>query len=189
MRACAQRGWRQQQFHVPAKKEQRRTVKKLAIALEHAYHLGESLAQKRLGQARGTQEGLRDFLSGITEKAQGILTTFLVTVQDWFGIHGDEEEIEQSFDEMLENMTVLTAQSEIVDAIESGVFDTFLANQVQQVVWVAQPDACRLCQDNAGDGPVNLGEAFSSGDTMPPAHPRCRCHLDTIDGGDVWDET
>jgi hypothetical protein len=34
---------------------------------------------------------------------------------------------------------------------------------------------CPVCEGNGGDGEIALGELFSSGDEMPPAHPACRC--------------
>lgn len=32
---------------------------------------------------------------------------------------------------------------------------------------------CPVCEGNGGDGAIKLGELFSSGDEMPPAHPAC----------------
>jgi SPP1 gp7 family putative phage head morphogenesis protein len=46
---------------------------------------------------------------------------------------------------------------------------------VEKVEWNAvQP--CDICAPNDGQV-VNLGSAFESGDTEPPAHPNCRCAL------------
>lgn len=46
---------------------------------------------------------------------------------------------------------------------------------VERVEWNAvQP--CDICAPNDGQV-VNLGQAFDSGDTEPPAHPNCRCAL------------
>lgn len=46
---------------------------------------------------------------------------------------------------------------------------------VERVEWNAvQP--CDICAPNDGQV-VNLGQAFNSGDTEPPAHPNCRCAL------------
>lgn len=54
----------------------------------------------------------------------------------------------------------------------------YLANSVDMVSWVDAGDAkvCPRCLENAAS-PVRAGTAFPSGDTSPPAHPRCRCAL------------
>jgi hypothetical protein len=33
------------------------------------------------------------------------------------------------------------------------------------------------CDGNAADGVVGFGDSFSSGDSAPPAHPRCVCDV------------
>jgi hypothetical protein len=46
---------------------------------------------------------------------------------------------------------------------------------VERVEWNAV-EPCDICAPNDGQV-VNLGQAFDSGDTEPPAHPNCRCAL------------
>ena len=41
-----------------------------------------------------------------------------------------------------------------------------------------------VCEGNADDGPIAVGETFSSGDERPPAHPNCRCWLEPGDTGE-----
>jgi len=55
----------------------------------------------------------------------------------------------------------------------------YLKVSVQWVEWLTEADAkvCPLCQANADQGPVRLGESFSSGDDSPPGHKNCRCAL------------
>ena len=56
---------------------------------------------------------------------------------------------------------------------------------VERVEWNAvQP--CDICAPNDGQV-VNLGQAFDSGDTEPPAHPNCRCALLPVIEGMVDD--
>jgi 8-oxo-dGTP pyrophosphatase MutT (NUDIX family) len=43
-------------------------------------------------------------------------------------------------------------------------------------------NACDACAGNAAAGPITTGKKFPSGDTAPPAHPHCGCHLDTEGG-------
>jgi SPP1 gp7 family putative phage head morphogenesis protein len=57
--------------------------------------------------------------------------------------------------------------------------------EVEKVEWNAvQP--CDICAPNDGQV-VNLGQAFDSGDTEPPAHPNCRCALLPVIEGMVDD--
>lgn len=60
-------------------------------------------------------------------------------------------------------------------AMSVAALFTYQDAGIEQVEWnVVQP--CDLCAPNDGQV-VNLGEAFDSGDTEPPAHPNCRCAL------------
>lgn len=60
-------------------------------------------------------------------------------------------------------------------AMSVAALFTYQEAGLEQVEWaVAIP--CDLCAPNEGEV-VNIGEAFSSGDTEPPAHPNCRCAL------------
>jgi len=44
-----------------------------------------------------------------------------------------------------------------------------------QKQWLAEPSACDICAENAGEDWIPLEDEFSSGDDMPPAHPACLC--------------
>ena len=60
-------------------------------------------------------------------------------------------------------------------AMSVAAINFYQESGVEQVEWNAvQP--CDLCAPNDGQV-VNLGQAFDSGDTEPPAHPNCRCAL------------
>jgi hypothetical protein len=41
--------------------------------------------------------------------------------------------------------------------------------------WLAESDACDICEENAGQDWIPEDEDFSSGDDGPPQHPACRC--------------
>ena len=38
---------------------------------------------------------------------------------------------------------------------------------------------CDDCEANEAAGLIDLDEAFPSGDDSPPAHPNCRCTVET----------
>jgi SPP1 gp7 family putative phage head morphogenesis protein len=60
-------------------------------------------------------------------------------------------------------------------AMSVAAINFYQESGVEQVEWNAvQP--CDICAPNDGQV-VNLGQAFDSGDTEPPAHPNCRCAL------------
>jgi len=45
--------------------------------------------------------------------------------------------------------------------------------------WYAFHDACDDCVANMQVGAIPVHQAFPSGDMHPPAHPHCRCHMQT----------
>lgn len=51
--------------------------------------------------------------------------------------------------------------------------------QITTTRWGLDPSSrtCPRCITNAAAGPVPIGQAYPSGDTAPPIHPRCRCSL------------
>lgn len=51
--------------------------------------------------------------------------------------------------------------------------------------WLLGPDACEDCQANADAGVIQLGDSYPSGDTCPPAHPRCVCDVSPVVSEDL----
>lgn len=72
-------------------------------------------------------------------------------------------------------------------AMSIAAINFYQESGVEQVEWNAV-DPCDLCAPNDGQV-VNLGQAFDSGDTEPPAHPNCRCALLPVILGMVDDPT
>lgn len=64
------------------------------------------------------------------------------------------------------------ANTEYARAMTTASVETYEANQVAQVTWLAEDDACPECEANADGSPYELGDA-----PQPPAHPNCRCAL------------
>ena len=44
--------------------------------------------------------------------------------------------------------------------------------------WLAEADACPICDGNAAEDWIALDDAFSSGDDAPTAHTNCRCDVE-----------
>lgn len=89
------------------------------------------------------------------------------------------EEIAKSpaFDD---DRAMLIARTEIIAANNQGNMRGY-RNAAETGVRVMKEwldfDADDECSDNADDGPIDLDDVFSSGDSEPPAHPNCRCSV------------
>lgn len=46
--------------------------------------------------------------------------------------------------------------------------------------WLDDPLACPTCRGNAEAGPIDVDDAFPSGDQTVPAHPRCSCDVISV---------
>jgi hypothetical protein len=60
-------------------------------------------------------------------------------------------------------------------AISFATVERYKQGGLQQMEWEVS-DPCKICAQNTNQV-VNIGSAFNSGDTQPPAHPHCRCVL------------
>lgn len=70
---------------------------------------------------------------------------------------------------------VLTA---VVTAAGAAAMAAYAATGVEMGRWVTESDnVCPACRANADGGPVLIGEAYPSGHTNVPAHPRCACAI------------
>lgn len=76
----------------------------------------------------------------------------------------------------------MVSVTEIANAWESTAQDVMKSRGIQQRRWLTAGDDIvdgghpnGPCQDNEDAGPVDMNDAFPSGDMHPPAHPSCRC--------------
>lgn len=82
------------------------------------------------------------------------------------------------------------ATTEINRAVSAATLAVYAEAGIRAKEWLTAADqrVCPTCDRNAGDGPIPLDQAFTSGDNAPPAHPGgCRCALgpaDFMGGGD-----
>lgn len=80
----------------------------------------------------------------------------------------------------------MIADTEFARGMTSAALDTYSANGVEQVEWLAEGDACELCQENEDASPIGMGDDWPNGDV--PVHPLCRCAIapviDTSEGTD-----
>ena len=67
----------------------------------------------------------------------------------------------------------MVANTEYARAMTETSMDTYQANGVAQISWLAEDDACELCQENEDASPIAIDDDWPNGSV--PAHPSCRC--------------
>jgi hypothetical protein len=84
----------------------------------------------------------------------------------------------------------LISFTEISRAVGQGALESYKAAEedgvdVQKQWLTAEDDLVDedICQPNSDQGPIDLDDQFDSGDDAPPGHPRCRCRLVGVVGG------
>lgn len=72
----------------------------------------------------------------------------------------------------------MVAQTELTRAVSYSTLLTYQGQGVTKSIWLTAHDqrVCPICKDNDGES-RSVGQDFPSGDSQPPAHPRCRCAL------------
>lgn len=69
----------------------------------------------------------------------------------------------------------MIANTEYTRAMTEANVQTYSENEIEQVEWLAEGDACPDCAANADGSPYPLDSA-----PTPPEHPACRCALSPI---------
>lgn len=155
--------------------------------------MGATHAQTMLkSHRRGVLSGSRNLLS----RARDIVSGLIDHVRESIGkaldkeqTDEDGEELSQSdivdttINDLIEELPELIAETETVGAIESSVLDTLKDGGVQRIRWLAEPDACPMCQELAESEPISVNDEWQGGVSSPPLHPRCRCVVVPVDEG------
>jgi SPP1 gp7 family putative phage head morphogenesis protein len=70
----------------------------------------------------------------------------------------------------------MIARTEVARLVSAGSVSRYRSSGITEVIWVpASNDVCILCQANADEGAIPIGDSFTSGAQSPPQHPACRC--------------
>jgi SPP1 gp7 family putative phage head morphogenesis protein len=69
----------------------------------------------------------------------------------------------------------MIADTEYARAMTVTSLETYVSNNVAQLEWLAEGDACADCQDNADASPIAASDDWPNGDV--PVHPNCRCAI------------
>jgi hypothetical protein len=87
--------------------------------------------------------------------------------------------IEATMDNFGTSRAEMIAQTEINNSYNFGRHEIAVAAGFGEKAWITESgNPCVTCEDNEAEGWIPFGQAFSSGDQMPTAHPRCYCSLD-----------
>jgi len=94
------------------------------------------------------------------------------------GIPGLAKDLRTEFGDMQKYRSAMIARTETADALSQASLDTMkdMGIEGKEWVWHGSGD-CDICRDNDAEGVIPVGQAFSSGDMAPPAHPNCECAL------------
>jgi len=74
---------------------------------------------------------------------------------------------------------LLVTQTETTWAVSEAMVTAYLDAGITEARWQTADDdvTCLRCLANEAQGALPVGDQYASGDTSPPAHPRCRCGL------------
>lgn len=88
------------------------------------------------------------------------------------------DSINQYFDDTSDYSAMRIARTETINAYGAGTLEGYKqSGVVSGKYWIADANACPICEGNVDDGVIGLDEDFSSGDDAPAAHPNCECSL------------
>ncbi len=77
----------------------------------------------------------------------------------------------------LESRAMMIARTETSDALSQASLASMKDMGIEGKEWIVNNPDDGACLGNQADGVIPVGQAFSSGDMAPPAHPNCECAL------------
>jgi SPP1 gp7 family putative phage head morphogenesis protein len=159
----------------------------LAIPQSIRDELWKQAAQVRMGEEGlpYLEDEIRAGLDETFHEVKGITDTARNALRNMLKLAYDEREGHVEFGRMIrrefKQWSAAKAQqiavTEWARAAETAQLYAYTKNGVQTKIWYSLGDdrVCDQCENNAAEGEIPLGQAFSSGDQIPPAHPACRC--------------
>lgn len=146
---------------------------------------GHPAAAEHVVGASGAGDELRDLLADagvtISSVAQHRFDDMAQVLADGIARGDNADTIAKALEGVLAKpqWARLVAETETTRAVSAAALDNYRKAGLKAATWETGPDerVCEICDANAKQGPVPLGEPFASGDRYPPGHPRCRCAL------------
>ncbi len=159
------------------------------VGLDEDQDIVDQVSERAVEAAR---DQAAELVSDIDESTRSMLQDLIAgALEDNVGLSELTDMIAESA-AFGEDRASLIASTEVRNANERGVVEGLRgardAGNVVYKVWLAEEDACDICQGNADDGPIDVDDVFSSGDSEPTAHVRCRCAVTGEIGEDETDQ-
>jgi SPP1 gp7 family putative phage head morphogenesis protein len=122
-------------------------------------------------------------------QANAVMNYRVELLADGVDLERAARQVARYADRLLRERAITIARTEVMGALNAGSQETWRqarekgllsANAVKE--WMVTPDEllCEICAPLAGQR-VPLDGTFSTGQTQPPAHPRCRCTAAAIE--------
>lgn len=100
--------------------------------------------------------------------------------------------IADNFEDISATRAFTIARTETCQAMSSGQMAAMRESGVKTKQWVvAGAHVCAICDGNASQGMIEIGNVFDSGDDAPPGHPNCECYIEAgeidLSSISIWD--
>ena len=123
--------------------------------------------------------GMADLLSNGGITIQGMTDTSIERIGNAISeglSKGDSyEATAKALEDVTGSRAEVIANTEMNRAMTTASVETYKDAGVTEVEWLAEADACPICEENADASPYPL-----DGGEEPPAHPSCRCALSPV---------
>jgi len=156
--------------------------------LQQAQTMGAQIGQQMVdtqdraisvpASARNLLQRAKDIVSGIIDHVRDSIGKALGKEQPEDEPLNQSEIVDQTMNDLIDQLPDLVAETEVHAEMERSVLDTMQQAGVQKMQWVAEDDACDECATLAESDPVDVEDGeWEGGVSGPPLHPRCRCNV------------
>lgn len=117
-------------------------------------------------------------VKGLDEETKKRLAhTISQGIENKRGIPGLARDIRGTFTDMSKYRSQVIARTETANALSQSSLDSMNDMGIDGKEWIWGGDEWDECGENEAQGVIPVGQAFSSGDMAPPAHPNCICAI------------
>lgn len=138
----------------------------------------ESMVSAAKNLAGRAVEVITDIVTQIKAKAQDLIDS--IFGNDDVPTDDAQQVLDDQIEQWAEEYSDMVAQTEVHGAVEGAVLDEMQQAGVSKMRWLAEPDACEMCQHLAESGVISVNDEWQNGVTSPPLHPRCRCVVSAV---------
>ena len=98
-------------------------------------------------------------------------------IEERLGVPQTARLLASAIDGMTSERAYTIALTEMNAAMSEAALQKLERLNIGYKRWILGPDPCEICEANADEDAIPVGDTFDSGDLRPPAHPNCRCAL------------